>query len=413
MEIRPAVMTNIAFENTEIAFKYKSDKDLKRAKFLFSTMAKPLLVKLGTKITPFFIKANFPINGLIRKTIFSQFVGGESLEETSNVVNKLDPFQVQVILDYGVEGKEGEENFNHAADEFIKVIQYAATQPHVPFMSIKLTGLVRFGLLEKLHNSADYNETINGIISTNKLNDTEKTEWNRFVIRLEKICKTANESDTGVLIDAEETWIQNPVDAITMQMMQKFNSSKPVVYNTVQMYRHDRLQFLKDSYDASVRNHFLLGMKPVRGAYMEKERKRAALMNYPSPIQPDKEHTDADYNGALEFCIEHIDNIYLIVASHNEFSNLYATQLMDKKGIAHENSHVLFSQLYGMSDNITFNLASAGFNASKYLPFGPIKDVIPYLMRRAQENSSVSGQTGRELSLINKEIKRRRLKTDD
>jgi proline dehydrogenase len=413
MEFRSPVMTNISFENTEIAFKYKSDKELKRAKFLFSTMAKPLLVKLGTKITPFLIKANFPINRLIRKTIFSQFVGGESLEETSNVVKKLDPFNVQVILDYGVEGKEGEENFDRAADEFIKVIQYAATQPHVPFMSIKLTGLVRFGLLEKLHSSADYNDTINGIISVNKLNDTEKTEWNKFVTRLEKICKTANESDTGVLIDAEETWIQNPVDAITMQMMQKFNSSKPVVYNTVQMYRHDRLQFLKDSYDACVKNHFLLGMKPVRGAYMEKERKRAALMNYPSPIQPDKEHTDADYNAALEFCIEHIDDIYLIVASHSEVSNLYATQLMDKKGIAHENSHVLFSQLYGMSDNITFNLASAGFNASKYLPFGPIKDVIPYLMRRAQENSSVSGQTGRELSLINKEIKRRRLTSND
>jgi proline dehydrogenase len=309
-------MTNISFENTKIDFKYKSNKKLKKAKFLFSTMTKPLLVKLGTKITPLLIKGKFPINRLIKKTIFSQFVGGESLEETSDVVKKLDPFQVQVILDYGVEGKEGEKNFNHAADEFIKVIQYAATQPHVPFMSIKLTGLVRFGLLEKLHNSADYNDTINGIISLDKFNDTEKTEWNSFVIRLEKICKTANESDTGVLIDAEETWIQNPVDAITIQMMQKFNSNKPVVYNTVQMYRHDRLQFLKDSYDVSVRNHFLLGMKPVRGAYMEKERKRAALMNYPSPIQPDKEHTDADYNRALEFCIEHIDNIYLIIASH-------------------------------------------------------------------------------------------------
>lgn len=276
-------------------------------------------------------------------------------------------------------------------------------------MSVKLTGIARFGLLEKIHSLSNYTDTVNGIIATEQLNEEEKQEWNRFAKRLEKICTAANESDTGVLIDAEESWIQNPVDAITMQMMQQFNQTKPVVHNTVQMYRHDRLQFLKDIFSVAEKNNFLLGIKPVRGAYMEKERKRAALMNYPSPIQPDKENTDADYNAAVEFCIDHLDKIYLIVASHNEFSNLYAAQLMDKKGIAHENEHVLFSQLYGMSDNITFNLAHAGFNASKYLPFGPIKDVIPYLMRRAQENSSVSGQTGRELSLIKKEIARRKL----
>ena len=401
-------MTNISFENTQIAFKYKSDNELKKAKFLFSTMAKSLLVKLGTKITPWLIKFRFPINGLIKQTIFSQFVGGESLEETSRVVNKLDPFHVQVILDYGVEGKDGEENFDHAADEFIKVIKYAASQPHVPFMSVKLTGMARFGLLEKLHSYADYNETVNGIISTDKLDESEKAEWNRVIVRLIKICEAASQSDTGVLIDAEDSWIQNPVDAITMQMMQKFNAEKPVIYNTVQMYRHDRLKFLKDSYEVALKNHFLLGMKIVRGAYMEKERNRAELLNYPSPIQPDKESTDADYNAAIEFCIEHIDNIYIIVASHNEFSNLYATQLMDKKNIHHENDHISFSQLYGMSDNITFNLADAGFNVSKYLPFGPIKDVIPYLMRRAQVNSSVSGQTGRELGLIRKELARRK-----
>ncbi len=401
-------MTNISFENTQIAFAYKSDKELKKAKFLFSTMAKPLLVKLGTKITPWLIKTKFPINGLIKQTIFSQFVGGESLQETSRVVNKLDPFHVQVILDYGVEGKEGEENFDQATEEFIRVIKYAASQPHVPFMSVKLTGLARFSLLEKLHSCADYNETVNGIISTGKLDDSEKAEWNRVVIRLKKICEAANGTDTGVLIDAEDSWIQNPVDAITMQMMQKFNAEKPVIYNTVQMYRHDRLQFLKDSYEVAFKNHFLLGMKIVRGAYMEKERNRALFLNYPSPIQPDKKSTDADYNTAIEFCIEHIDNIYIIVASHNELSNLYATQLMDKKNIHHENDHISFSQLYGMSDNITFNLADAGFNVSKYLPFGPIKDVIPYLMRRAQENSSVSGQTGRELGLIKKELVRRK-----
>lgn len=401
-------MTDISFENTEIAFEYKTDKELKKAEFLFSTMAKPWLVKLGTKITPWIIKAGLPVNGLIRKTIFSQFVGGETLLETSDVVKKLDPFNVQVILDYGVEGKEGEVNFDHATDEFIRVIQYAASEPQVPYMSIKLTGLARFGLLEKLHAGANYNNVINGIVSHDELTVEEKNEWQKVVIRLEKICKAAVESNTGVLIDAEESWIQNPVDALAMQMMQKFNIEKPVVYNTFQLYRHDRLEFLKDSYESSRKNNFLLGVKAVRGAYMEKERKRATLLNYASPIQPDKERTDADYNAALEFCIEHLNTIFIIVASHNEFSNLYATSLMEKNNIPPGNNHILFSQLFGMSDNITFNLANAGFNASKYLPFGPIKDVIPYLMRRAQENSSVSGQTGRELGLIKKEIKRRK-----
>ncbi len=405
-------MANISFENTETAFEYKTNNELKKAKFLFASMAKPLLVKVGTKITPLLIKAHLPINGLIRNTIFAQFVGGETLQETTKVIERLAKFHVQVILDYGVEGKEGEENFDQARDEFINVIEYAATQPHVPFISVKLTGLARFSLLEKLNDDANYNDVLNGIINTNNLNDNEKNEWQNVVDRLDKICATAIKSDTGVLIDAEESWIQNPVDALTMQMMQKYNVGKPVVYNTVQLYRHHRLQFLKESYEVSKRNNYLLGVKPVRGAYMEKERKRASLLHYRSPIQPDKEHTDEDYNEALKFCIEHIQNIFIIVASHNEESNLLATQLMQRSRINADSNHVLFSQLYGMSDNITFNLAKAGFNASKYLPFGPIKDVIPYLMRRAQENSSVSGQTGRELSLIKKEMKRRQQTTN-
>lgn len=401
-------MAKFSFDDTEIAFKYKSNAELKKASFLFSSMALSWLVKLGTKITPFFIKARLPINTIIKKTIFAQFVGGESLSETADVVNKLDPFNVQVILDYGVEGKEGEANFDHAADEFIKVIQYAASQPHVPFMSVKLTGLARFALLEKLDAGANAAETLEGMISMETLDENEKLEWEKVVGRLDRICEVASHSDTGVWIDAEESWIQHPIDALTMKMMQKYNKEKPVLYNTVQLYRHDRLPFLKDCYDAARRNNYLLGIKPVRGAYMEKERKRAQLLDYLSPIQPDKAHTDADYNEALRFCIEHIDIIYLAVASHNEESNLIATQLMEKRQLEPSSNHVLFSQLYGMSDNITFNLAKAGFNASKYLPFGPIKDVIPYLMRRAQENSSVSGQTGKELSLIKKEMLRRK-----
>ena len=224
---------------------------------------------------------------------------------------------------------------------------------------------------------------------------------------MREICQAAADSRIGVLVDAEESWIQNTVDALTMQMMDAFNRDRVVVYNTIQLYRHDRLAFLKHSYEAAHEKGFVLGAKLVRGAYMEKERKRADQLSYPSPIQPNKEATDRDYDLGVTFCIQHIEDIALIVASHNENSNLLAARLLEQRNLPLNHPHVHFSQLYGMSDNITFNLAKAGCPVSKYLPFGPIKDVIPYLMRRAQENSSVSGQTGRELGLIKKELKRR------
>ncbi len=398
----------ISFDNTESAFAYKTNKELKKARFLFSSMDIGWLVKLGTRLTPWAIKVHLPLNGLIRNTIFKQFVGGETLQDTAKVANKLAQYNVHVILDYGVEGKEGEENFDNSADEFIKVIQYAATQPNIPFISIKLTGFARFGLLEKLDVVADQKSGVEGRISENVLNADEKEELQRVINRLIKICDTAQRNGIGVLVDAEETWIQDPVDALTMQMMEKYNTTRVVVYNTIQHYRHDRLQFLKDSLVEAQKKNFLLGAKLVRGAYMEKERKRAVAKNYPSPIQPDKERTDKDYDAAIEFSIEHLDKIFLIVASHNENSNLYAVQLLRQKSLSLNHSHIHFSQLLGMSDNITFNLAKAGCSVSKYLPFGPLKEVIPYLMRRAQENSSVSGHTGRELQLIKKELQRRR-----
>lgn len=400
----------ISFDNTEFAFAYKSDKELKKAKFLFSSMGIEWLVKVGTRITPWAIKAGLPINGLIRNTIFQQFVGGETLSETAAAAKKLAEYNVQVILDYGVEGKKGEINFDNATQEFIRVIEYASTQPNMPFMSVKLTGFTRFSLLEKLDAAADNKSGVEGKINIAVLSDEEKKEWQRVELRMMKICEAAAKGNIGVLIDAEETWIQDPVDALTMQMMEKFNKERVVVYNTIQLYRHDRLQFLKDSFDESKRKKFLLGAKLVRGAYMEKERRRAVEKNYSSPIQPDKTATDNDYNEAVEFCIENLNDMYVIVASHNEQSNLYATQLLQKKHLPLTHPHIHFSQLYGMSDNITFNLAKAGCSVSKYLPFGPINDVIPYLMRRAQENSSVSGQTGRELGLIKREMKRRRKK---
>ncbi|MBL7700427.1 MAG: proline dehydrogenase family protein [Chitinophagaceae bacterium] len=401
---------HLSFENTENAFAYKSDKELKQARFLFSTMSYKSLVKLGTLLTPALIKFGFPVKGLIRKTIFGQFVGGESLEETANVVDKLEKFGVNVILDYGVEGKEGEENFEHSCEEFIRVVKYASGQPNIPFISIKVTGFARFSLLEKLDAAANDRSGFTGNVHTEVLTEDEKAEWNRVVERMDRIIGAAASGNVAVLVDAEETWIQDPVDAVTMQMMEKYNRNRAVVYNTIQLYRSDRLQFLKDSFEESVKRNFVCGVKLVRGAYMEKERKRAAELNYPSPIQPDKASTDGDYDAALKYSIDHLGKISLIVATHNENSSLYAVRLINEKKIPHNYPDIHFSQLFGMSDNITFNLAREGYSVSKYLPFGPIKDVIPYLMRRAQENSSVAGQTGRELSLIKKEIARRRFK---
>lgn len=403
----------ISFDDTAQAFAYKSDKDLKKARFLFSSMGYESLVKIGTSITPWLIRVGLPVKGIIRNTIFKQFVGGESLEETSNVARTLGKYGVDAILDYGVEGGDyGEEGLDHACNEFIRVIEYAATQPNIPFMSIKVTGIARFGLLEKLDKSVEENAGSlmkRYVKALETLTADEEKEWLRVHERMKRICKAGAEKNIGVLVDAEETWIQDPVDVLTVLMMVQFNTSKAVVYNTIQLYRHDRLRFLKDSLEAAEQKNFVLGAKLVRGAYMEKERRRAVEMNYASPIQASKDATDNDYNTALAFCIQHIERIAFIVASHNENSNLYTTQLLQQKGLPLNHPHVHFSQLYGMSDNITFNLAAAGCKVSKYLPFGPIKDVIPYLMRRAQENSSVSGQTGRELALIKKEIQRRQI----
>jgi proline dehydrogenase len=403
--------TTISFDDTAIAFAPKSNQDLKAAHLLFSVMGKSWLVKIGTQLTPWAIRSGLPVKGLIRQTIFRQFVGGETLEETIPVVQNLGKYGVSVILDYGVEGAAGEVAYDGARDEFIRVIQFAATQPNIPFMSVKVTGFARFSLLEKLdhlmHEAPEDSLIRKYDRALMHLSASEVNEWNKVRERFRRIGDAAATAGVGFLVDAEETWIQDPVDALTMLMMDEFNREKLVVYNTVQLYRHDRLLFLKKCYEAALERNFLLGVKLVRGAYMEKERARAVEKGYPNPIQPSKEASDKDYNDAVRFCIDHLENIGVIVASHNEYSNLLATQLLMERGFPLNHPHVHFSQLYGMSDNITFNLAAAGCSVSKYLPFGPIKDVIPYLMRRAQENTSVGGQTGRELTLIKKELKRR------
>ena len=403
----------ISFDNSELAFQYKSNKELKEANLLFSLMSKPILVKWGTKITPWAIKNRLPVRGIIKKTIFKQFAGGETLEQTAAVAAMLAKYHVQVILDYAVEGgDEGDTEYDHAADEFIKVIDYAATQPNIPFMSVKVTGLTRFSLLEKMDNLM---HTKQGSLikryeaALEELNESDRSEWERVRSRLYKVCEKADAKNVGMLIDAEETWIQDPVDALITLMMDSFNKKRAVIFNTVQLYRHDRLPFLRDCQKAAAERGFILGMKLVRGAYMERERNRAQERGYLSPIQPDKTSTDRDFDESVRFCIDNIDRICTIISTHNEESNLLGARLLIEKGLPTSHPHVHFSQLFGMSDNITFNLAYAGCNVSKYLPFGPIEDVVPYLMRRAQENTSVEGQTGRELGLIHKEIKRRGL----
>lgn len=395
-------MAKISFDNTECAFAYKTNKELKRAKFLFSTMSYPFFVPLSTRITPLLIKGRLPlINNIVRNTIFNQFVGAETLEEIKPICSKLEQYSVQIILDYAVEGKQGDVNFDHATVEFIRVINFAASQKNTPFICVKITGIARFELLHALDEAPRLRSGIHD-------NEAETNEWEKVKDRLYAICAAAADKNIGVLIDAEESWIQDPIDRLAIEMMAEFNKGKVIVYNTIQLYRKDRLEFLKLSHKIAQQQNFLLGVKLVRGAYMEKERSRATNKKYPCPIQKTKENTDTDFDAAVVYCIDNINTISTIIASHNEQSNLKAFDILLEKNIPLNHQHIHFSQLYGMRDNITFNLAKKGCNVSKYLPFGPIKDVIPYLMRRAQENSSISQQTNRELALIKRELSRRK-----
>ena len=408
----PALQIN--FNNTEKAFAYKTDRDLKRAHFLFSAMQFAPLVKLGTKITPWAIKSGLPVKGMIKNTLFRQFVGGESLEETVTVAELLEQFNVQVILDYGVEGGEGnEDKYEAEANYFIKVIQFAATRKNIPFISIKITGLISTSLLEKLDTTLLSNSTdplhTRFNIKFEQLSNEEKAQWEKLITRTKRLCQAASDAGIGIMIDAEESWIQDGIDAVATLMMEQFNLGKVVVYNTIQLYRSDRLSYLTDALEVAEKSGYVAGLKLVRGAYMEKERARAEDMGYLSPIQPDKESTDRDYDAAVRICMSKIERVSIIIASHNEKSNLLAANESGSKELSPSHLHLHFSQLYGMSDNLTFNLADAGYNVSKYLPFGPVHEVIPYLMRRAQENSSVSGQTGRELELIKRELTRRKI----
>jgi len=384
----------VSFSNTEIAFASKSNRQLKKANFLFSTMGNPSITKIGTWFLNASLKLRLPVKGLIKNTIFQQFCGGESIPECAITTQVLDKYNIGTILDYSVEGKHSAADFERTEREILKTIATANGNQHIPFCVFKITGICRFPLLERLNQEIE-------------LSPREREEAKLLHDRVYRICKAAHEADTPIFIDAEESWIQDAIDRIATTMMSQFNKEKAIVFNTVQLYRHDRLAFLKEAHAKAKDGGYLLGVKLVRGAYMEKERARAAEMEYASPIQPNKAASDADFNQALEYCVANIESIAFCAGSHNEESNLLLTELLTKANIDHNHPHVYFAQLFGMSDHISFNLSADGYNVAKYVPYGPIAEVIPYLTRRAEENTSVAGQTSRELKLIQTEMKRR------
>lgn len=385
----------VSFDNTEVAFSGKSDGDLKRSYWLFKVISSPAIVNMGQGLTNFALAIHFPVGWIIKPTIFKQFVGGENIEECSRTIAALGKYKVGTILDYSVEGKESEADFDAGAKEIIATIARAKTDANIPFCVFKVTGLARFALLEK-------------VTAREVLTESESQEWKRVQKRVHDICSAAAAIRKPIFIDAEDSWIQQAIDDLADEAMAAYNKEMPVVYNTFQLYRHDRLEFLKTSFAKAQQGNYFLGAKLVRGAYMEKERERANEKGYRDPINATKADTDRDYDLAVQFCVENHERIGLCAGTHNENSSAKLAALLDAKKIPHNHPHIFFSQLLGMSDHISFNLAHDGYNVAKYVPYGPVRDVLPYLIRRAQENTSVKGQTGRELNLIIKEKERRK-----
>ncbi len=392
MESTPSKPLN--FDNTEIAFKHKSNTELNKAYWLFKIIGSNFLTKVGPPITNLFLKIGLPIKGAIKATIFQQFCGGETIQDCEHTIAQLHKGNVGTILDYSVEGEEEELVFDATCEEIIKTINRADGDTRIPITVFKITGIGRFALLEKLDAKL-------------ALTETELAEFERVRARCLKICKMAADKKVPIMIDAEESWIQDTIDELALDMMREFNKTNLIVYNTYQMYRHDKLADMQADHLIAKESGFILGVKMVRGAYMEKERARALAMGYKSPIQPDKEASDVDYNKSLHYCIDNLSEIGIVCGTHNEESCRYLTNLITEKSLPINHPHIYFAQLLGMSDNLSFNLADAGYNVTKYVPYGPIEAVMPYLFRRAQENTSVAGQTGRELRLIEKEKARR------
>ena len=387
---------NQIFENTKVAFQLKSDSELERAYFLFKMISHQPLVKIGTAATNFALKANLPVEGLIRSTVFDHFCGGVNEEDCLPVIDKMFNYGVSSALDYSVEGKETEEQFDAAVEKTIKIINFSDDRDAMPIAVFKPTGFGRFYLYEKKSSGKPFTAD-------------EQREWDRVVARYHTVCKLGKEKDVEILIDAEESWMQPAADALVEEMMLTYNTDKAIVYNTLQLYRWDRFDYLKELHQRARSEGFKIGVKIVRGAYMEKERERAEEKGYKSPICESKFQTDQNFNQTLQYILKNLNDIAVFIGTHNEESSYLAMQLMQELGISKSNNNVWFGQLYGMSDHISFNLAADGYNVAKYVPFGPVKDVMPYLIRRAEENTSVAGQTSRELNLITTERKRRKL----
>ena len=384
------------FNNTEVAFALKSDTELDRAYFLFKMISNEPLVRIGTAVTNFALNAHLPVEGLIRATVFDHFCGGINEMDCLNVVENMFTKGVSSVLDYSVEGKEEEDQFDAALEMTLKTLEFAKERQAIPFAVFKPTGLGRLDLYTKIGEKQP-------------LSDAEQAEWDRVKERFEIICKTAHSKNVALLIDGEESWMQDAADELVEEMMRKYNKEKAIVFNTLQMYRWDRLDYLKALHDRAKADNFYIGMKLVRGAYMEKEHKRAEENGYPTPICKSKQATDDNYNEALDYMMQHIDTMAIFVGTHNEESSYKLLEMQIAKGISKNDQRIWFGQLYGMSDNISYNLAAQGYNIAKYLPFGPVRDVMPYLIRRAEENTSVAGQTSRELNLLNTERKRRKI----
>ena len=384
------------FQDTAVAFADKSDAQLREKYRLFKLLNSPFLNALGSTAARFALSIGLPVEGLIKATIFEQFCGGETIEESEPVIQLLAKSHIGTILDYSVEGKATEEDFDRTKDEIIRTIDRAKDDPKIPFSVFKVTGIAPLGTLERISNKK-------------KLDAKSQAKCERIHRRVAEICEHAYEIGQPVFVDAEDSWIQDAIDRMAAEMMDRFNRERPIVFNTLQMYRTDRLQYLKEFRRQAKLDGYIPAVKLVRGAYMEKERERAAQKGYPSPIHATKADTDADYDAAIEYCLKHVDTMAFVAATHNEESAHLLAEQMYQKEIPPDHPNVFFSQLYGMGDNLSYVLADNGYNVSKYVPYGPVADAIPYLIRRAQENSAAAGQVSRELELIARELKRRKL----
>lgn len=384
------------FEDTATAFALKSDSELERAYFLFKLIANEPLVRIGTVVTNFAINAHLPVEGLIRATVFDHFCGGVNEEDCLPIIDKMYQKGVSSILDYSVEGQQMENRLDGALENILRVLDFVKEKDAIPFAVFKPTAFGRFGLLEKKNSGA-------------QLDNDEQAEWERVLTRYDKACKKAYDLDVSLLIDAEESWIQDAADELCLEMMRRYNKDRAVIFNTAQLYRWDRQEFLKELYKIANKEGFKVGIKAVRGAYMEKENTRAEEHHYKTPICVSKQATDTNFDEAVAFMMDHLETFSIFAGTHNEESSYRLMELMQEKEITPNDNRMWFGQLFGMSDHISFNMAEKGYNVAKYLPYGPVKDVMPYLIRRAEENTSVAGQTSRELQLLKKERARRKI----